>query len=269
LTLWSIPTTDAAFQELGTLGELQRLDLMQVRVTDASLAELGKLPKLQSLQIRGGDRYTKDVTAEGLKALAGAPELRELFLWNFPMNDEGVKHIAAMKGLRALFLYNTPVSDDGLKRLAALSGLEYLDLSSWDSRITAAGVKHLAALKELRFLNLRYAKVSDEGARALGGLTKLRSLGVAATWLTNDSLKHLANLTDLERLDIMGNSALTVEAFEPLTRMTKLKMLHVAGTKMYGTPERDRQLAVLRKALPKCEISTEGGYLAPGRSTPP
>jgi Leucine-rich repeat (LRR) protein len=269
LALSSIPTTDAAFKDIGSLGELRRLQLSQVRVTDASLAELAKLPKLQSLEIHGDDRFTKDVTADGLKALTGAAELRELFLWDFPMTEEGVKHLATMKGLRALHLYNTPVSDGDLKHLAALSGLEYLVLTNSHSRITEAGVKHLAALKELRTLQLRYATITDEAAKTLGGLTKLQSLGVAATWLTNGGLKHITNLTDLESLDIMGNSALTVETFKPLERLTKLKTLYLSGTKMYGTPERDRHLAELRKALPKCEISTEGGYIGPGRSTPP
>jgi hypothetical protein len=269
LTLWSVPTTDAAFKDIGSLGELRRLDLNQVRVTDAGLAELARLPKLRSLQIRGGGGFAKDVTSDGLKALAGAAELRELFLHEFPLTDEGVKHLATMKGLRTLVLYYTPVSDDGLKHLTALSGLEYLDLTNLHSRITGAGVKHLAALKELRALYLDYATIPDEAARALGGLTKLQRLGVPATWLSNDGLKHLGGLSQLEHLDIQGNTVLTVDGFETLAGFTKLRTLALYDTKMYGTPERDLQLAVLRKALPNCKISTEGGYTAPRRSTPP
>lgn len=262
LKLQSLDTTNAAFKEIGSLKELRTIHLAQVHVTDVGLAELGKLPKLQSLQISGGE-YSKNVTAEGFKGLAGATDLRELIFYDVPVTDEAGKHLAALKELRVLILYNSRVGDEGLKHLAGLTHLRWLTVSGRPSRITDAGVKHLASLKNLQSLTLRYAEITDEGAEVIAGMKSLRTLDLAATSITNAGLKHLAVLPELYYLDLQGNGAVTATGLKHLHGLNKLTTLALFGTKAYGTPERDKELDALRKVLPKCKIETANNYDAP------
>ncbi len=262
LKLGTVAVNDAAFKEIASLKELRSLHFSQIQITDTRLAELGKLPRLQFLEIRTfGD--AKGVTAEGLKHLAGLTDLRELILYDLSITDQVAKHLAALKELRVLVLYNSPVGDETLKHLAGLTHLRHLVLASRPSRITDVGVKHLAGLKNLQFLSLRYAEITDDGAEIIAGIKSLGHLDLAATSITNAGVKHLAALPEMRHLDLQGNAAVTAASLKHLHELKKLTSLALYGTKSYGTPERDKELDALRKALPKCEVETANNYGAP------
>jgi len=80
-------------------------------------------------------------------------------------------------------------------------------------------------LSGLRYLELCQTKVTDEGLKELAALTELQRLGLNSTAVTGAGLKHLVPLK-------------------------KLQLLNLSDTKVTET-----DVAALKKALPACQIS--------------
>ncbi|HVC98604.1 MAG TPA: hypothetical protein VND64_33365 [Pirellulales bacterium] len=97
-----------------------------------------------------------------------------------------------------------------LKRVGRMPGLRILDLSNfeWTSGVAAA----LGEMRQLRSLVIRgiYSpddnddneRISDEVLTAVGKLKQLRELRLSEMMITSDSLRHLAELTDLKSLHL-------------------------------------------------------------------
>jgi hypothetical protein len=94
--------------------------------------------------------------------------------------------------------------------------------------------------------------VTDTGLEHLRGLTSLRELYLSRTQFTDAGLQHLGGLSNLRRL-VLYNARLTDAGLEHLKGMTNLEKLH-----LYNTQVTDEGVQQLQKALPNCEIDTEG-----------
>jgi len=80
-------------------------------------------------------------------------------------------------------------------------------------------------------------------------LTKLNYLNISEMSLTDDQLKHLSELTNLELLALDDNPDLTGTNLNELTKLKKLRNLYLQHTKVT-----EADVAQLQKALPKCDI---------------
>ena len=139
-------------------------------------------------------------------------------------------------GATTLDLNNNQISDvTSLKELTKLVSLELY--SNQISNVTP-----LAGLTKLVSLNLYSNQISD--LLPLAGLTKLESLTLGDNSITDVS--PLAELTNLEELYLTGNQ---ISDISPLASLTKLRVLG-----LYGNPIPDDQKAMLKKALPDCDI---------------
>jgi hypothetical protein len=92
-------------------------------ITDGCLEQVAKLPRLRVL-----DLEASGVSDEGLKAVIGLRELRELKLAHTPTTDRGLTYVGKIAQLEALDLDLTRVTDAGLEELAQLRHLRYLRL---------------------------------------------------------------------------------------------------------------------------------------------
>jgi hypothetical protein len=116
--------------------------------------------------------------------------------------------------------------------------------------VTDADLQHLRAFPKLRTLALGGSgKVTAKGLATVGGLKGLEDLSLSGVKaVTDESLKNLAKLSNLQRLDL----SLTGVGDKGLKHLTGLKrLLSVTLTLTQVTPQGVQDL---QRALPKAKI---------------
>ncbi len=98
-------------------------------LTDADLACLAKLKKLKWFQISCiRSRNEMDISGEGLKHLAGLPDIDRLCLGGPNLKDEDFRHFSNMKKLTVLSVYGGGLTDACLKHLETVPQLSNLNI---------------------------------------------------------------------------------------------------------------------------------------------
>ena len=198
----------------------------------AAAAALGDLRHLRSLEFHGPSR----LTGAGLGRLAGLGELEELKLTDCVVAAGALAGVRGLTRLRSFFLYITEgVADQDLAALAPLRNLKLL----WFYREDRAG--GLPPSGEAR------ARITDAGLQHLAGLTRLEQLNLMGHRITDAGLRHLAGLTRLTDLNLSG-PGITDAGLEHLRRLGRLERLSLYQTRV--TPAGRR---ALRRHLPLLE----------------
>jgi internalin A len=215
-----------------------------------------------------GYETNRIMTDEGLFYVHKFPKLRVLALIGDQASDKGLANLSGMKSVEDVRIWDAHnVSDDGARWLAELPNLKKLHMS--DSQISNQALVHFAKLKHIEILSLTGRPFSDAGLAALKETTSLKELCVGyfegfkqpdantgesdmpATAMHNDQitdegLKSLAGLTQLELLDLQ-NTDVTDAGLQSLRGLKNLKALWVSGTKV--TKEGWAELAEVIPAL--------------------
>jgi hypothetical protein len=146
--------------------------------------------------------------------------------------DEGVSQLAGLRGLTTLSLFNAHVTDEGLAHLARLQKLRKLDLGG--NEISGRGLIHLTDLPELESLGLSHVDgISDEDLLILRYCPAIRELNLFSTTIADGVIQYLANLSNLRELNV-ASTGITEEG-----------------------------VTALHRALPKCRIFSDLGYIEP------
>jgi Leucine-rich repeat (LRR) protein len=193
------------------LKNLERLDISGTKVDPKDLTLLSQMPNLKALAVR--NMNIKDITfiTNNLK------NLTELDISN---NDqiENLDDIKNLQNLTTLKASDTGISD--LKELTNFTQLKSLDLSNNDlSKLKVDDVQLLVNLYNIYELNLSYTHISDAFLNAyfnkIGDRNFLRKLIIRNKSSNGDvdcknvnifsNIVNLANLTNLEYLDLHGN----------------------------------------------------------------
>jgi hypothetical protein len=246
------------------------------QMTDAALARIATIGTVRSLQIGG----SREVTDEGLRYLAGLPELERLDVSGTSITDRGLEVFRHCPALRSLSLAGTHVTDAGAPHLAGCAELESINLS-W----TATGdgvVRAMAGKSRLREFHSG-AGLTNDGLAAFrylprfktwhGGEAQVAFLTerVLPTHLTlrgsfdDRGVAALRNLDGLFSLDLDdGRLAITPAALYPLIDLPNLGVLGVDAT--------DDSMAAIA-AMPKLRalgiqdtVAGDEGFAALGRS---
>ena len=156
---------------LGTIPHLRRLYLCSSTIGDAGVARLQ--PSLRSLHLghcesisdaacssiarmrglRFLDLASTQVTAAGLRMLAGLSELEHLDLGFLDLGDQDLAALAAFGNLRSLSLaFGRALSDAAIDTLEQLEQLQTLDLAA--AEISPAAIDRLARLPRLGHLGV-------------------------------------------------------------------------------------------------------------------
>jgi hypothetical protein len=145
---------------------------------------------------------------------------------------------------------NPAAAWEGLARLNSVRNLTI----DGDSKITGgskitidAHAWHLQKMRQLESLSLRDTDLSDEGASILAVLKQLRILALD-NCISNAGVRHIAGLTNLELLTIMGSRnkgpRITGACFMHFSDLTNLKTLSIVAEK--ASANEITQLARLR-----------------------
>jgi len=234
--------TDTGLSYLGTLPNLRHLAITRIHFidpkmnkeyyTDKGLAELAKCRLLEELNIG-----SPGITDEGMRHVAKLTNLKKLMLFGCEnVTNEGLAHLTTLKSLRHLYITDSKITIGGLSHLNKIPALFKLDLHDIEQDHAGLNISGLTNLEELgltlkiervdrennllitqKFRNidlvclaqlkrLRWLQginnVSDTGLEKLSGLTNMERFSFAATGLTDDGLKCLANMKNLDLLHI-------------------------------------------------------------------
>ena len=95
--------------------------------------------------------------------------------------------------------------------------------------------------------------IFDEDLRHLSALRdKLDVIGLEGTRITDEGLHHLTALPHLDNVDLT-NTGITDTGLQVLATIKTLEFVHLEGTKVTATG-----VAMLRDAVPKCEVVWDG-----------
>lgn len=126
-------------------------------------------------------------------------------------------------------LRESKITDLGLAELAKFPNLTELNLSKCG--VTPSGLKAIAGLTLLEKLNLEGTPVADAGMAHLANLTKLTDLSLAKCGVSGAGLGHLSAMLQLKKLNLNGNSDLTGDGFQKISKPLPLVELDVSLTR--------------------------------------
>lgn len=140
------------------------------------------------------------------------------------ISEEEVQNLVALcPDLEELELEYCSLTDYApIGKLTKLKKLAFTYCGTGDGN-AITDIDWLKDLTELRRLNLSHNQIDD--TEALSGLKKLTYLNIAGNPLTDEDLKPLSNLTNLETLYLYDLKKIT--DLTPLSKLTKLTFLHV------------------------------------------
>lgn len=196
---------------------------------EVALTDPTALPN-EPFKVKRIDLHGKSgATDEGIAALKGLDQLRDLNLATTRITDAGMQHLKDLNSLEALRLNETAITDEGLQSLSGLTRLKMLEL--WGTRISNGGLKHLAKMQDLTWLILADTKITDDGLLHLQPLSNLRELRLNRLKITDDGVKHLTALKEMRLLELY-DTGVTDEAAASIMKLKNLSSLNLARTKL-------------------------------------
>lgn len=258
------PDSDASDDLLKTLGSLLDLERVDVRFTSAgaaTLAALIKLPRLRELWIGS----TK-ITGAALAKIPPLPTLELLEAGSLPWTPKALSAIGALPALRALDLRGAKKSLAGpwWSDIAARGMLERICLER--TMVTPAELSSIVGSLPLREMILDHCPLLNDAAIApLGNNPTLTRLSIGfSDHLGDAALKGLCASTSLRSLDISASRGFSQQALASLVAITSLREIQAMVI-----PLEDATLRAWMEALPlelcyvgRCEGLTPAGYRA-------
>ena len=246
---------------LGSMRQLETLDITVERLTADLPAALNELTQLQNLSIscrRPGRDAADDNDArlidECLAAIGNMTHLELLRLLNLPLHGKGLACLTGLKGLKTLHVefwrgdwngseLEEPVADDSLRAISALTQLEWLKLENLYVRNES--LTCLAGLTNLKTLSLSGLYTADRPMLThLPSLPCLETLTLPASRVEDDDLRRLAVLPKLKSLSLLETGSFTPTALEALGLLDSLEELHFGD---YLVPDQVEALVAVKR----------------------
>jgi len=211
--------------------------LTEVVVTDGStlatenIALFGRLTDLQTLQIYN----YRELNDEMVAGLAGLEKLTSLALTNSTIGDPTVEMIAeSFPNLTVLDLSsNTNMTNGALKVIAKLAKLERLLLVQ--NRFNDLGTGYLEKLQDLRVLDLRgNMEAGDMTMEIVGALPKLAAFKHRSTTVGDFGVEYLAGSQTLKAL-LIQDFAITSQTGQYLAQLPNLQELEIFRCQGFGS----------------------------------
>ena len=151
------------------------------------------------------------------------------------VTDAGLQYLKPVKSLRVLILTATRVTRVGLEHLVSNPNLLGLDLELCDG-VKDDACQTIGLMKQLRLLVLKKSGferpgITNVGLQELQGLSNLEVLNLYGNSLTNDGLTKLQSLAKLRvlNLSLLDISDVGLQHLKPLTSLEQLDLLYTEG----------------------------------------
>lgn len=218
--------TDADLKVLAALDGLTVLHMYGCKnVTVDGLKELAKAKGLRELvvdQSKLGD--------QACEVLAGFDKLEALRLTSSDVTAQGVKALAGMKALESIDLARNPrLGNAGMKELAGCKTLRCVSVMA--TYLTKQGIVELATLPKLESLHIGYNDLSDSALAPLAKAAKLQSLNVTGCRsISFPAAKHLKDLKEFRHFNFKDTfMRFEVEQIEKILPKCKLQYDKIPG----------------------------------------
>ena len=214
-------------REFGDLVDLKTLRLYRNQLTGAIPDELGSLRNLERLDL-SSNRLTGGIPGE----LGGLANLRRLDLGSNRLTGEIPTELGDLISLERLWLYRNRLAGEIPTELGSLAKLQSLNLDS--NQLTGEIPTEVGSLMQLQSLRLRDNRLVGGIPAELGNLNKLEWLDLSDNWLTGPMPTELGNLHGLKWLDL-GDNQLTGPLLAGLGGLTNLQALFLSGNQLIGS----------------------------------
>jgi gluconolactonase len=234
--------TSRGLIHLKNLVNLERLNLCLTAVSDDGFEHLAGMTKMRRMTI-----CSSKITGSGFVHLQGMKQLESINLHSSPASDAGLAEIGKLTSLRRLEIVHTHVSDVGLQHLSGLKNLRQLHIHGPET--TERALPYLGDLQQLYQLDVYDRAASNQTLEQIAKLPNLRFLMLPLGVFDDDGVRHLARSIALEEL-ILDSEKVTDLSIPHLANLTNLHKLHLGRARL--TPAGRERLKTL---LPKTEIS--------------
>ena len=212
--------------ELGSLTNLQSLHLSFDGLSGGIPPELGSLTNLQSLHL-SFDGLSGGIPPE----LGSLTNLQSLHLADNELSGGIPTELGSLTNLQSLHLSFDGLSGGIPTELGSLTNLQSLHLSF--NGLSGGIPPELGSLTNLQSLHLADNELSGGIPAELGSLTNLQLLHLADNELSGGIPTELGSLANLQSLYLAGNQ-LSGEIPAQLGSLTNLKRLYLAGNQLSG-----------------------------------
>jgi hypothetical protein len=214
--------TEAGVAYLQRMISLEELNFLGDLATDGVLREIASIPRLRRLSCQ--DMIAGD---DGFRALARCSTLESI--WGrhcHRVGDRGFEALAELPRLRSLALGGRRVSDAAMAAL--IDSPELTDLQPVMFGDEAFGF--IARIPRLVTLTNMYNRsTTDAATRHLRGHPRLVRYGAHGTQIGDESLRILADLPAIERLEFVNCDRITDEGLLELARAPRLRYISVGS----------------------------------------
>ncbi len=185
------------FPQVAKLPKLETLNIVEVPLNDAELAALSEAKELVSLELsRTG------ISGAGLQHIANLP-IKRLVVRDKQLSVEGLKAIASMTELEELEICVPGIHLADLPTLSSNSKLKSVTITDGHfSYREFGGLKFLLGANNLTHLHLSGVNLNDRSLKTIGTLRNLRSLTIEESVISEEGIEHLASLEQLQTLEL-------------------------------------------------------------------
>ena len=163
------------------------------------------------------------------------------------LDDEDLAVIGGFRELRKLTIDSSHVSTDGIRSVSELPHIERLLLRGSEAKLNGVGPV-LSGMKSLCFLAVNSRRFTDEELRHVSKLYDLEVLDLSGTSITDAGVAQLCSLRRLRRLYCLF-TGLTDECVPAITNIENLEVLYIDCTEVSEEGERE-----LRRLMPSLRI---------------
>ncbi len=224
--------TEAGGVHITKMTRLDGFELPGRLVTDLFLAGVKDMPRITGVSL-----WDAAAGEEGLKELAGAEQITDLFLGKYHnLTPRGLATLARMPNLTKLSIGSRNLPDSGLSCLKDFKALRNFRTAN-ENVFTDEAFRHIARIPNLEELRNMYClrkvendkRVQKTGDRSTEYLaehaSKLRSYRIWMSDITDRSLELLARMPALESLLLYGCNHITDDGVRCLAALPKLEAI--------------------------------------------